>query len=389
MDPLSRLRAAVFECPEPTDSPLFEKLLAAEAAVLDPSPGPRLANNGVLWETSSAPQKSHRGVAMGPQTTGLTVTARLRMAQVPTSIVHLLDETQHPLISLQVQNGRSTIARIRLTSFVEDYSAHAVDTIEIPPGQAAELHQLPTFFPERLASLGEICRASLHIQLDDLDGATEQERTFPIWMLARTSALLHVLDPASGLPRDLKPYLAAWVTPSLPAVFELLRQVATHVPESAITSYPFDATSTEAYVKAVYRVLQLVDIAYVNSALCFGALPGVLAQRIRLPRESLAQRSANCIDGTVLFASLLEAASLHPGIVVIPGHTFLAWETRDNSGTWDYLETVLLGSQSFARAQAQGRKLAEKYQGIATLRPSAFTLLPLRTLRKQGLWPME
>ena len=46
-----------------------------------------------------------------------------------------------------------------------------------------------------------------------------------------------------------------------------------------------------------------------------------------LPRESLADKEANCINGTVLFASLLEGISMSPAIVLVPGHAFLAWET--------------------------------------------------------------
>lgn len=393
MEATERLRAAVFASPRPAESPLLKTLLATEATVATPAATPAPAG-GVLWRTTTTattavPAQSHRGTAMGPDTTGLTVTVLLRMAHLPTSIVHLLEAGQHPLVSLRVHNGRTTPARLRLTSFVEGYSAHAVDTVEIAPGQQAEISHLPTFFPDRLASLSEVCRASLHIQIDDLDGKMEQERTFPIWMLARTSALLHVPDPATGLPRDLMPYLAAWVTPSVPAVFALLRQAAASLTDGTVASYQVDAAGVQAQVKAIYDALKGAGITYVNSVLCFGAIPGVLAQRIRLPTESLTQRSANCMDGTVLLASVLEAASLHPALVLIPGHAFLGWETSEGSGQWDYLETTLLGSQDFAQAQAEGRALAAMYQEQAILQPSIFSRLSLRALRAQGIWPME
>lgn len=383
------LRAAVFDNPDPADSPLLEQLLAAEATepVLAP---PNSPTTGVLWQslkTEVAP--SERGKAMGPHTTGLTVTARLRMAQVPTSIVHLLDASKHPLISLRIHNGRHQTARVRLTSFVDGYSAHAIDTVEIPPGKEEELHHLPTFFPERLATVTEICRASLRIQIDDLDGKTEQERTFPLWFLAKTSALLHVSDPSTGLPRNLMSYLAAWVTPNVPAIFELLRSAAANLRDGSIASYQVDAKGVAAQVKAIYDALQSTGITYVNSVLSFGPIPGVLAQRIRLPRESLTHRSANCIDGTVLFASVLEAASLHPAIVLIPGHAFLAWETTKGTNQWEYLETTLLGSKSYDKAVEQGRKLAQVYQELAKTRPGSFVRLPLQELRAQGIWPME
>ncbi len=33
----------------------------------------------------------------------------------------------------------------------------------------------------------------------------------------------------------------------------------------------------------------------------------------------------------MLLASLLDAASLHPAIVLVPGHAFLAWETTEGT----------------------------------------------------------
>ncbi len=326
---------------------------------------------------------------MGPHSTGFTVSVRLRMAQIPSSIVHLLDAAAHPLLSVRLHNGRHATARVRLSAFVEGYSAHAVDTVEIPPGKESEAALLPTFFPDRLATLTELTRASLHLQVDDLDGKTEQARSFPLWLLARTSAVLHVSDPATGLPRNLMSYLAAWVTPNVPAIFELLRSSAASLRDGSIASYQVDAKGVAAQVKSIYDALQRTGITYVNSVLCFGPIPGVLAQRIRLPRESLTHRSANCIDGTVLFASILEAASLHPAIVLVPGHAFLAWETTKGTNQWEYLETTLLGSKSYDKAVEQGRKLAQVYQELAKTRPGSFVRLPLQQLRAQGIWPME
>lgn len=409
MNRLHRLRALVFDCADPTASPYFDELLAEEAraAATEAEPGAGAgaganslesmpASRGVLWQTGSE--------ARGPAVRGggrgraqLLVTASLRMAHLPTSVVHLLDAAESPLVSVRLRNQRGEPARVRITTQVEGYSAQAIDTVEVPvetPGPVAseggiEVHQLPTFFPERLATLTEICRATLHIRIDDLEGDTVQERTFPIWLLPRTSALLFVPDPATGMRRDLTRYLAAWVTPNAPGMFDLLRKAAAHIPGGSVSSYQTDAAGVQAQVAAIYRALREANLTYVNSVLYFGVVPGVVGQRVRLPREALAVRSANCIDGVVLLASLLEAASLHPALVLVPGHAFLAWETRERSDDWDYLETTMLASEPFERAQAQGRTLAKKYQALLPENPRAFSRLSLRQLRAQGIWPME
>lgn len=402
MTSLDRLRALVFDSPDPAASPYFDQLLAEEARAVAESGTPSSSlesmpgGRGVLWQTTSeAKGPTVRGGGRGRAT--LAVTASLRMAHVPTSVIHLLDPSESPLVSIRLRNQRGEPTRARITTYVEGYSAQAIDTVELPSettdASAAEagieVHHLPTFFPERLATLTEICRATLHIRIDDLEGGTVQERTFPIWLLPRTSALLFVPDPATGTRRDLTRYLAAWVTPNAPGIPDLLRRAAGHIPGGAVSSYQTDAPGVQVQVAAIYKALREASLTYVNSVLYFGVVPGVIGQRVRLPRESLAVKSANCIDGAVLFASLLEAASLHPAIVLVPGHAFLAWETRERSDDWDYLETTMLGSDPFERAQAQGRKLAQQYQALLPGNPKAFSRLSLRQLRAGGIWPME
>ncbi len=228
---------------------------------------------------------------------------------------------------------------------------------------------------------------------DELDRKTEQERsTFPIWLLALTSAYNGVEDPATGTWVDLSPYYGAWVTPNVPEVMRLLRRAADLHPERQIVGYQVDAQGTEEQVRAVFNALRAEGIVYSNSLLSFGATKGENMQRVRLPRESLATKSANCIDGTVLMASVLEGASLNPGLVLVPGHVFLAWETQDGNGEWDYVETTMIGSGSFEAAYESGQAQAQHWQRRFEQSQDLyyFRLLSMPYLRSQlGITPME
>jgi hypothetical protein len=139
-------------------------------------------------------------------------------------------------------------------------------------------------------------------------------------------------------------------------------------------------------VKALYQALREAGLTYVNSVIDYGAGPGQFTQRTRLPRESLAQRSANCIDGTVLMASLLEGASLSPALVLVPGHAFVGWETWDGAGKWSYLETTMIGSSEF-EAACQSATL--QYDQATKLYPKQVRLHPVADLRRRRIWPME
>jgi hypothetical protein len=390
------LRQRLYAQPDPSASTkLTNALMKAEAELHRVEKAlrqqERVKGRGVLLDTGEEGTKPG-GILMGRDTTGVDVQVLLRMSHVPTGIVHLLDAERTPLVSFAIKYVGRTHVRLRLTSLVEGYSAHAVDTVELKTDGSVEIRQLPTFFADRLESIREMTRATLHIKIDDLDGKTEQESTFPIWLLARTSAYNGVEDPSNGEWVDLSPYYGAWVTPNAPEVMAVLRRAADLHPEQNIVGYQVDASGVEEQVKALFNALKVEGIVYINSVLSFGATKGEYMQRVRLPRESLATQSANCIDGTVLMASLLEAASLNPGLVLVPGHAFLAWETQDASGEWDFLETTMIGSHDFAAAHDSGKGTAKHYQSLADHTGDSyyFTLLSLPELRAQyGIFPME
>jgi len=357
---------------------------------------------GILIDTGRDGMKPG-GVLMGDSTTDLDITVTLRQEYLPTSIVHLFEVDEHPLVTFELKYSGGENVRLRLKSYVEGYSAMAVDTLELTyKDKQAKIHQLPTFFPDKLNLVTELTRATLHIEVDDLDGKTRQHSTFPIWLLARTSAYLEIRDPSTNKKIDLRPYLGAWVTPNTPQVMELLRDAVDLHPQKQIVGFQTDPAGVRQQVSCIFEALKVRDIKYINSIVSFGGRTGEFIQRIRLPRETIEYKSANCVDGTVLMASILEFASLNPGIVLVPGHAFLAWETWETSNIpmttdekfqeWDYLETTMIDSADFKSANERGRKLARVYKekwedtGDSTY----FNLISIKKVRSiLGISPME
>lgn len=77
-------------------------------------------------------------------------------------------------------------------------------------------------------------------------------------------------------------------------------------------------------MKALYNAIKEHGIHYINSIINFHPDESASTQSVRLPRETLGERAANYLDGTLLFASLLEAISLNPALVLTLGHALLA-----------------------------------------------------------------
>jgi hypothetical protein len=352
----------------------------------------RLEQEATVSTASPAPNTSKAASAgrfLGPETIGLRVTSTVNMRPVPTGIYHLLDPDTDPLVTVDVENvGReSKTRRVCVKAYLEGLSAEAVRTVELkrhePP---TTLKLLPTLLRERVRDLSEVHRSTLHVIVTDLDNKPECHDTHSVTCLARTSSFNSVHRPGSGEPVDLTDYYGAWVTPHAEPVQQLLRRAADHC-GGAVAGYQVDADSVERQVAALYQALKEAGITYVNSLIDYGAAPGMRTQRTRLPREALGVRSANCIDGTVLFASLLEAATLNAVLVFVPGHAFVGWQTGDlDDSPWSYLETTMIGGYDFAEACRSGQK---QYDEARKFNVKRLKECRLPQLRERGIWPME
>lgn len=396
---ISRLEQSLRETSEPTAVQALLDELASKQAQLFALEAQRVAaqrsnpESGVLLQVrGTEPGPVMRDGTRGSATTGLVATVRLKLAQVPTGIYHLLDNIDHPLVTCDVQNTSNKTRRVRITSYIEGYSAQAVDTFEIEPNRQATIYHLPTLFPERIRDLNELTRAMLNTLVEDLDGKVELHKSEPLWLLARNSAPLYVRDPVTAAWNDLTRYLGAFVTPNAPSIMKFLRKAAARHPQKQLFGYQEDR-DVETQVRAIYDALQKdANITYVNSTVNFNPEQSARTQRVRLPRQSLEEQQANCIDGALLFASLLEAASLNPALVLIPGHAFVAWETAKQSGQWEYLETTKLCDGTFEEAHTLGVQKATTFAALAekTQNPMAFVRWSLRKLRTQyNITPLE
>ena len=95
------------------------------------------------------------------------------------------------------------------------------------------------------------------------------------------------------------------------------------------------------YLQIIYTHLQDEGINYISvSDTWFD-----LAQQCLLPDEVIANGGGNCIDGTLLFASLLEQIGVRPIITFVPGHAFISVDSGPSGGNtvWS-LETTAMGT---------------------------------------------
>lgn len=127
--------------------------------------------------------------------------------------------------------------------------------------------------------------------------------------------------------------LASFVQPNLQAIGDVIIKAAAKLKEitnsSSFTEYQRGNTNeVRKQVAAVYGALHAESIIY-------RALPASyesVGQRITLPDQVLSSKMGNCIELTILFASILEGIGINCGIIIQKGHAYLAvWLVDDCS----------------------------------------------------------
>lgn len=393
---VQRLRALVYSRSDPAaDEKLLKELAEAEKNLIELKLQMAAVPAPTQPELQPLVEVPH---FLGQATTELEINTQILMEPLPTGIYHLLNPAKQPLLTVTVKNLAAESRRIRVSAYIEGLSARVVQTLELKSKKTALFKMYPTLLPERARLVTEVQWATLHVIVDIL-GNTKQDaapnkqpyaelceshNTFPILCLSRNSSFNATRDPTTGQTIDLSRYYAAWVTPYERSVQQCIRQAATLNKGGQMWGYQGNSAAVTRQVKALYEALKAADLTYVSSVLDYGTTERQMTQRTRLPRESLEFKSANCIDGTVLMASLLEGVSLNPAIRMVPGHAFVGWETGFETGEFEYLETTMIGTHDFKAACASGNKQHEKAAIFDDAEP-----LSIARLRSEGIFPME
>ncbi len=145
--------------------------------------------------------------------------------------------------------------------------------------------------------------------------------------------------------RDTKWMFAAYVNEDHPWVDQLLKDaLATGVVKAFYGYQSKKPEDVVTQVYAVWRVLQERGIRYSDIASVSAASPRIASQHVRFLDESVSNKQANCVDGSVIFASVLRKIGLECRLVIVPGHCFVALDLDAEGQSTIGLETTLLGA---------------------------------------------
>lgn len=277
----------------------------------------------------------------------------------PAAILTITNTSDHPLLQA-------------VSAEIPGWSRAVGDNLIVPPGQSRRLELSPPLLSRALEN-GEIRHAELRVTVSGPDGGSSHSESRPV--------LIHsASDLYWGQRFANAQFIARWVTPHDPAVLKLVAGARRYAPREHLAGYSQPA-EVRAQARAIFEALHASGISYVSSIFTFGGYTGT-AQRVRLPRETLALDSANCIDVSVAFASAMENIGLDPVIVILPGHAFTGVRLAPNTRDILYLDLTVLPNGSFERAEQRAQYWMKKSK------PEELLMVDVSAARALGIYPL-
>ena len=137
---------------------------------------------------------------------------------------------------------------------------------------------------------------------------------------------------------------AAYVNEENPMIDQLLREALnTRIVNRFLGYQSGNADGVDKQVYALWNVLQKRNFRYSSVSNTSLSSNVVFSQRVRTFDDALESSQINCVDGSVLFASLLRAINIVPILVRTPGHMFVGYYTDSEHRNKNFLETTMIG----------------------------------------------
>jgi hypothetical protein len=324
---------------------------------------------------------------------GVSVNVSAMDAVLPSTYLQLSDLHMN-YIEFDVINPTGSPKTVVVESEIPGFTEKSINTVDVPAHGNITVGQIPSLRSSAIPT--EMTPATLHYKVALSDGTRIDEQSYPVKVYAKDTMVWAVYDGEEM--NDMSPFIGAWVTPHAAEIDPLVRRAAEYHPEKSMSGYQCGDSCTDeawqeytnAQVGAIFTALKNdYGLTYINSPIAYGK-SSENSQRVRLPAESISQKSANCIDGAVLYASAIESLGMNPHIILLPTHAFVCYDTKpDSPGSLTCLETTMTGSSTFEEAVQYGNQeyLTEINNG--NFKSGNSQDLSVAALRKLGIHPMQ
>ncbi len=198
---------------------------------------------------------------------------------------------------------------------------------------------------------------------------------------------------SSGNTNDVSYFFAAYVNENHPFIKKIMKEAIDAGRVSGFSGYQGDKDDVKAEIEAVWDTLRKQGMHYSSmTASADDDNPYISSQYVRLLGESINYGQANCVDGSVLMASIFRKIGLDVSLVEVPDHMFIAVSLDSEGKEIIYIETTALGDSTLDEAIETGYEqhgeAKDKFDSQKK-EDQEYNIINIQNARLMGIMPIK
>lgn len=174
-------------------------------------------------------------------------------------------------------------------------------------------------------------------------GKEKYETIYTMSMRSINECMTSYIDKL-GKKHDTSILFTAYINEDNPLIDKLLREALNTRIVNRFWGYQSKkANVVDTQVYALWHILQMRNFKYSSISNSSFSSNKVSAQKVRTFEDAIESAQINCVDGSVMLASLLKAINIDPVLIKIPGHMFVGYYLDKKHKELAFIETSMIG----------------------------------------------
>ncbi|HLK27467.1 MAG TPA: hypothetical protein VKT28_02715 [Puia sp.] len=299
---------------------------------------------------------------------------------------------------LMNNDGKTTLSDVKVSYRIPNYVDWTdLETIpKIYPGQNAVVRCYPQFKDDIVNKMTQ-SQEKVEIKIT-YNGSQTLNEDFKFNMMGRNQFVYTDLPPEeiASYPDMFRndQLVGCFVTPQDPIIKYYTQQIQEKVMKGEEASVSNKSDDAVKFLMGLYAATYVSHMVYSGTEGIPQKLGDVnsLVQSTRLPREVVTGNTGLCIELSILYASVLKAAGLHPIIFMIPGHAYPGILVN---GQYYAIEATGIGGEGLgsraspADALKAGMKELNEFIQAAQSGDNRYSFIDIDAMESKGVIPME
>jgi hypothetical protein len=254
-------------------------------------------------------------------------------------------------VAVQSSTPRTRVhVEVKVDNFSIDTSS--CDAVLQNAGQTYVVAPTPRWDMHKLANNDQPYPATVVIRVT-ANGTSLGERTQRLQMRAVNDVPFETRNDQGQTTWFSLDLFGGFVNENSPVVDQLLHEALGWNAVQNFIGYGKEPDEVRMQVFAIWNALQHRGVRYSNIAQPSGFSQKVVSQSVRFVDQTVRSSQANCVDGSVLFASVLYKIGIYPVLATEPDHMFVGYYLDESAVGKDlhvapiqnleFLETTLIG----------------------------------------------